>query len=210
MRALIMIDVERDFCPGGSLAVKEGNAIVPVLNQLIEEFHDAGDLVVATRDMHPADHCSFVTSHPGASLGDIVECDGLEQILWPVHCVVGTPGGEFHPDLDTDKVDIFVDKGVDSNVDSYSAFFDNAHRRDTGLAARLKDAGVSEVWIVGLAIDYCVRASALDALELGFDVVLVPEATGVIDVHPGDGERVYAELVGKGCRVSRVSKGRFV
>ena len=158
MKALIIVDVQKDFCQGGALAVKDGDAVVPVINELQKRF----DLVFATQDWHPRGHKSFAVEH-GRRPGEVISLNGLDQILWPIHCVQDTPGAEFHPDLNRERWTAVVQKGTDPCLDSYSGFFDNARRKATGLTQHLKDAGVDEVCVTGLATDYCVKFPALDA-----------------------------------------------
>jgi len=159
MRALILVDIQNDFLPGGSLAVPDGDAVVPVANAVKGRF----DLVVATQDWHPAEHGSFASSHPGTKPGETGELVGLPQVFWPDHCVQGSDGARLHRDLDLHAVTIFR-KGTDPEIDSYSAFFDNAHRKATGLGDYLNSQGVTDVFILGLATDYCVKFTALDSV----------------------------------------------
>src|SRR3954470_13582314 len=162
-RALIVVDIQNDFVPGGALAVPDGHAVVPVANAWIARFAADGELVVATQDWHPADHVSFVTQNPGTRVGEIIEVDGLPQVIWPVHCVQNTHGAAFVEGLETGEIHDIVRKGTDPRIDSYSGFFDNHHRKQTELAGRLRGAGVSGVYIMGLATDYCVKFTALDS-----------------------------------------------
>jgi len=207
MNALILIDLQHDFMPGGPLGVPDGDAVVPVANQLAQRF----ELVVATQDWHPRGHMSFAENHPGRRPGEVVEVAGLMQVLWPVHCVQYTHGAEFVTDLDTRRVKEVFRKGTDTAVDSYSAFFDNAHRKSTGLGDYLKTLNVNEVYLVGLAADYCVRFSALDSCELGFHTNLVEDGTRGVELKPGDTERAIEEMRSAGVRVLRsdeVSSGQ--
>jgi nicotinamidase/pyrazinamidase len=197
MQALIVVDVQNDFCPGGALAVPDGDAVVPVANGLMDRF----ELVVASQDWHPEGHVSFASNHAGKMPGDVIDVGGMPQTLWPDHCVQGTPGAAFPPGLDTGSVDRVFQKGVDPQIDSYSAFFDNARMRATGLAAFLREAGVDEVWLCGLATDYCVKFSALDALDSGFEVVVVEDGVRAVDLVPGDGQRALDELRQAGARI---------
>src|SRR5262249_44407690 len=158
-----------DFCPGGALPVPEGYAIIPRINEMQQQF----DLVVATQDWHPANHASFAANHPGKKIGDVIELDGLSQILWPTHCVQNTRGGELVPSLDASRIAKVFQKGTDPSVDSYSGFFDNGHRKSTGMGDWLKQKGVSRVHVCGLATDYCVKFTALDARQLGFETHLI-------------------------------------
>ncbi|MEZ4417376.1 MAG: bifunctional nicotinamidase/pyrazinamidase [Gemmatimonadota bacterium] len=188
--ALILVDIQMDFCPGGALAVQSGDEVVAVANRLAARF----PLVVATQDWHPAHHRSFASQHPGRSVGDVIELDGLPQVLWPDHCVQGTSGAAFNADLDTRPVEAVFRKGTDPAIDSYSGFFDNARRKRTGLAGYLRDRGVKTLYVMGLATDYCVRATALDGVELGFAVRLIPEGCRAVDLAAGDGERAIREM----------------
>jgi len=181
-RALILVDVQNDFMPGGALPVAEGDAIVPVVNRL----QDAFDLIVATQDWHPANHGSFASQHPGKKPGDVIDLNGIEQVLWPDHCVQGSKGAEFHPRLDRTRITEVFHKGVDRDIDSYSGLFDNGHRRGTGLAEFLKSTGVTDVFIAGLATDYCVKFTALDARDLGYNVTVIEDACRGVNLNPDD------------------------
>jgi nicotinamidase/pyrazinamidase len=197
MNALILVDIQKDFLPGGSLEVKEGDQVIPVANELQKYF----DLVVATQDYHPRDHGSFAANHAGKSPGDHIELDGLDQVLWPVHCVQGTEGAEFADDLNMEKVATVVKKGLDKNIDSYSGFFDNGHKRATGLKTYLQEKGVDRVFILGLAADVCVKFTALDALEEGFRTVVVKDGTRAVNLQAGDYEKTMEELREKGAEI---------
>jgi nicotinamidase/pyrazinamidase len=197
-RALIVVDIQNDFVPGGALAVPDGHAVVPVANAWIARFAANGELVVATLDWHPADHVSFVTQNPGTRVGDIIEVDGLAQVIWPVHCVQDTHGAEFVDGLETGGICGVVRKGTDPRIDSYSGFFDNHHRKQTELAGRLRGAGVSDVYIMGLATDYCVKFTALDSRQLGFETWVIAEGTRAINVQAGDEQRAIQEMIGAG------------
>ena len=164
MRALVLVDLQYDFMPEGALAVPRGDEVVEVANRLMERF----DLVVASRDWHPANHGSFASQHPGLKAGDFVKLDGIDQVLWPDHCVQETRGAMLHHALRSERIRKIVDKGTDPKIDSYSAFFDNAHRRATGLGDYLRSENVDEAFLMGLATDYCVRGSVLDAVKLGY------------------------------------------
>lgn len=190
MRALILVDLQHDFMPWGALPVAEGDRVVPICNALQPVFEH----VVATQDWHPPNHGSFAASHPGKKPGDVVNLDGIEQILWPRHCQQNTRGAELVEFLDTRRIERIFHKGVDPRVDSYSTFFDNAHRRDTGLADHLRRLGVAEVYLAGLATDYCVRYSAMDALELGFRTFVVEDACRGVNLRPGDDQRALEEV----------------
>ena len=177
MNALIIVDVQNDFLPGGALAVNDGDAVIPVINALQENF----DLVVATQDWHPADHKSFASSHPGKKVFEEILLNGLSQVLWPDHCVQETNGAAFSPLLNTKKIEAIFRKGMDKNIDSYSGFFDNEKQKATGLGAYLKGRGVRDVYVTGLAGDYCVNFTALDALDLDFNSNIIASATRPID-----------------------------
>ncbi len=197
MNALILVDIQNDFVPGGALAVLEGDRVAAVANRLVPHF----DLVVATQDWHPGDHQSFASQHPGKQVGEVVELYGLRQILWPDHCVGQTHGADFVEGLNVDAIDHVVRKGSDRAIDSYSGFFDNARRRSTGLDDFLKGQGVDRVFIMGLATDYCVKFTALDAVELGFETHLIEDGCRGVDLNPGDVERAIEEMRDAGVRV---------
>ena len=172
MRALILVDIQNDFCTGGALAVPQGEAVVPIANRLMS----LADVVVATQDWHPADHGSFAANHPGRKLFELADLGGLPQVLWPAHCMQWTGGAQFHPELDTRRITRVFPKGTDPEIDSYSGFFDNGQRKATGLGDWLKAQRVEEVLVCGLATDYCVKATAIDAARLGFRTTLVEDA----------------------------------
>ena len=197
MQVLILVDIQNDFCPGGALAVPEGDAIVPVVNRIQAGY----DLIVATQDWHPANHGSFAANHPGRAVGEQIELAGLPQILWPVHCVQDTSGAAFHPALNLDRVARVFRKGTDASIDSYSGFFDNGHRAATGLSDYLRERGVEEVHVCGLATDYCVKYTALDAISLGFPTLLLKDASRGVELHPGDVRRAIEEMRQRGVRI---------
>jgi nicotinamidase/pyrazinamidase len=196
MKALILVDIQNDFCPGGALAVNEGDRIVPVVNRLLPHF----DLVVATQDWHPEGHGSFATSH-GKHPGDLHELAGMPQVMWPDHCVQKTEGAEFHPALDMKPVEAVFRKGTDPAIDSYSGFYDNGRKKSTGLVGYLKEKGVTEVYVVGLATDYCVKFTALDAKQAGFDTTVIEDATRGVNLAPGDVDRAIADMKAAGIHV---------
>ncbi|MDB5657873.1 MAG: Nicotinamidase [Cypionkella sp.] len=177
--ALIVIDVQNDFCPGGALAVTDGTSILPQVNALMAAFR----CVVLTQDWHPADHSSFAANHPNAEVFSIIEMQYGPQVLWPVHCVQGSEGAAFHQDLRTDFAQLVVRKGFDPAIDSYSAFFENDHKTPTGLEGYLRARGITTVTVVGLATDFCVAYSALDAVKLGFTVTVLDSACRAIDLN---------------------------
>ncbi len=190
MRALIIVDLQYDFMPGGALAVADGDATVAVANRLMPHF----DLVVATQDFHPPGHGSFASQHAGTAPGEQIDLHGLPQTLWPDHCVQGTRGAELHEALECARVARVFPKGTDTAVDSYSGFFDNGKRKATGLGDYLKGEGVTEVFVMGLATDYCVKFTALDAAELGFATRVITDGCRAVNLQPGDGEAALAEL----------------
>ena len=202
MNCLLIVDIQNDFLPGGALAVPEGDAVIPVINRLQDRF----DLVLATQDWHPPDHGSFAASHPGHKVGDVIELDGVPQILWPVHCIQNSPGAQFSTALDTTRLARVFRKGVDRKIDSYSTFFDNAKRRSTGLADYLREQNVQEIFICGLATDYCVRFSALDALELSFPVTVVEDACRGVNLQPDDSLNALRELRKAGAKIQSSSE----
>lgn len=177
MKALIIVDVQNDFVPGGKLPVPEGDKIIERINKLQEKF----DLVVATQDWHPANHKSFASQHEGKNDFDIIDLDGIQQTLWPDHCIQGTKGAEFHKDLNTNKVEAIFRKGTNPLIDSYSGFFDNNRKKATGLDSYLKSHQVTSVFVCGLAADYCVYYTAMDALSLGYESTILDESTKAID-----------------------------
>ncbi|PCC68078.1 nicotinamidase/pyrazinamidase [Nannocystis exedens] len=199
MRALILVDIQNDFLPGGALAVPEGDRVIAVANALMPLF----PLVVATQDWHPPDHGSFAANHAGRAPGEVVTLAGLQQVLWPTHCVQGTRGAEFAGTLQQGPVaQIFV-KGVDAEVDSYSGFFDNGRRRSTGLGEYLRAHEVREAVVLGLATDYCVKFTALDALSLGMATTLVEDGCRGVELRPGDVAAALDEVRAAGGAVRR-------
>ncbi|MBC8083094.1 MAG: bifunctional nicotinamidase/pyrazinamidase [Hymenobacter sp.] len=179
MKALLLIDIQNDFVPGGALAVAGGEAVLPLVNALQPRF----GLVVATQDWHPAGHLSFASSHPGRQPFQQIDLDGLPQTLWPDHCVQTTPGAALHPALDQHRPEAIFRKGTNPDLDSYSGFFDNGRRKATGLTDYLRGRGVTQVYLAGLAADYCVYFSAKDALAQGFEVYFIEDATRAISAE---------------------------
>ena len=190
MRALLLVDLQNDFMPGGPMGVAGGMDTVAVANRLMPYF----DQVIATQDLHPLDHGSFITQHPGAQVGELVTLGGLPQTVWPVHCVQGTAGAALHGDLDQARVTKVFPKGTDPSVDSYSGFFDNGKRHATGLGDYLVQQGVRQVYVMGLATDYCVKATAMDAAELGFQTFLVVDGCRAVNLEPDDGMRALQTM----------------
>jgi nicotinamidase/pyrazinamidase len=201
MNALIIVDLQNDFLPGGALAVPRGDEVIPLANELQSKF----DLVLATKDWHPPDHGSFAANHPGKKPGDRILLDGIEQILWPVHCVQNTRGAEFASSFDTSRIAHVFHKGTERNIDSYSTFFDNAHRRHTGLADYLEKHGIRDIYLMGLALDYCVKYSALDARQLGFNTHIILDGCRGIELTPGDIERAIEEMKRAGAKILKSS-----
>jgi nicotinamidase/pyrazinamidase len=176
---LLIIDVQNDFCPGGALAVADGDATVPVINRLSQRFGH----VAVTQDWHPSGHSSFATSHPGSSPFEAIDMPYGPQTLWPDHCVQGTPGAALHPLLSTERAELVIRKGFRPEIDSYSAFFENDRRTPTGLAGYLRERGLKKIFLVGLATDYCVHYSAVDARRLGFDTIVIEAGCRAIDLN---------------------------
>lgn len=196
MKALILVDIQNDFCPGGALPVKEGDKIIPFINQIQKHF----ELIVATQDWHPQNHGSFA-SNQGKKPGEKIMLGGMEQILWPDHCVQESRGAEFVKSFDLSRIAKIFHKGTDRNIDSYSAFFDNAHKRATGLGDFLMQKNVNEVYIAGLATDYCVKYTALDALRLGFKTRILKEACRGVDLEMNDSDKALEEMKKAGADV---------
>ncbi|MFC4871599.1 bifunctional nicotinamidase/pyrazinamidase [Negadavirga shengliensis] len=202
MKALIIVDVQNDFLPGGALEVREGDSIIPVINALQKKF----DLIVATQDWHPANHRSFAANNKGRQVGEIIDLAGIEQVLWPVHCVENTEGAAFHKNLDREKWARIFQKGTNPVVDSYSGFFDNNRMGETGLGKYLKKKGVEKVFIAGLATDYCVKFTVMDALSLGFKTYLIEDATRGVNLSPTDTERSVTEMRKAGAKITHSGK----
>lgn len=177
-KALLVIDVQNDFCPGGALAVTGGDSIVPLINDMMADY----DVVLLTQDWHPAGHSSFATSHPDKAAFELIDMPYGPQVLWPDHCVQGSHGAAFHPDLNTTRADMIIRKGFTPSIDSYSAFFENDRRTPTGLEGYLRTRGITEIDMVGLATDFCVCYSALDAARLGFKTRVLTNACRAIDM----------------------------
>ena len=194
---LIVVDVQNDFCPGGALAVNEGNAIVPVINGIMPGF----TRVVATQDWHPRDQVSFASNHPGSKPYDVIALGGIEQVLWPDHCVAGTTGADFHPRLQTERFHLIVRKGTNPAVDSYSAFLENDKKIKTGLDGYLKAVGAERIFLCGLATDYCVFYSAIDAAQFGFKTYVIIDACRGIDVPENNIERSLSAMKDRGIQI---------
>jgi nicotinamidase/pyrazinamidase len=197
MKALILVDIQNDFLPGGALAVPDGDAVILVVNAIQSRF----PLVVATQDWHPAPHGSFAANHPGRSPFEQIDLNGLPQTLWPVHCVQGAPGAELASGLNRDLITKVFQKGTDAGIDSYSGFFDNDHRSGTGMGEWLEEQGVTEVFVCGLATDYCVKFTALDAAGLGIKTHFIEDASRGVNLQPGDVENAIEAMKQAGIRV---------
>jgi nicotinamidase/pyrazinamidase len=197
MKAFVIVDVQNDFVEGGALAVPTGARIVPLVNRLQPLF----ELVVATQDWHPATHGSFADNHPGKRVGDEILLGGLPQHLWPIHCVAETRGAQFVPGLDLSRIARAFRKGTDPDIDSYSGFFDNGHRKGTGLEEYLKQQKITEIYVAGLATDYCVKFTVLDALALGFKTFLIEDACRGVDIREGDSAAAVQAMSRAGARI---------
>jgi nicotinamidase/pyrazinamidase len=190
MRALILVDLQNDFMPGGALGVKEGDQIIPVVNDLLKKKFDC---IVASKDWHPKDHVSFASRFERKP-GEVIQFSGIQQILWPDHCVQGTKGAEFAPGWDSSKVERVFLKGSDKDIDSYSTFFDNGHQKETGLEKYLHDRGIGDIYIAGLTTEYCVAYSVRDATKLGFNSYVILDACRGVNLQEGDVERALKEM----------------
>jgi len=207
INALLLVDLQNDFVEGGALAVPDGNSVIEVANRLMPQY----DLVVATQDWHPPDHGSFAASHKGVEVGDVFELSGLSQVAWPVHCVEETAGADFVDLLDAEKIDLLdaekintvVRKGTDPTIDSYSGFFDNGRRKSTGLAELLNEKSVTRVDVMGLATDYCVKFTALDAIDAGFETRLIVDG-----LKPGDVDVAIEEMQAAGATICAADQTR--
>ncbi|MGM0442480.1 MAG: bifunctional nicotinamidase/pyrazinamidase [Elusimicrobiota bacterium] len=197
-KALLIVDVQNDFCPGGALAVPGGDKIVPVVNKISRDSEF--DKIVATQDWHPKDHVSFASNNDKEPF-ETIRLEGITQTLWPDHCVQGSPGADFHPDLDTDPVDLFVRKGTNPRIDSYSAFFENDKKTATGLHYYLDGLNIEEIYVCGLATDFCVYYTALDGVIQKYKVNLISDATKGIDQPEGSVKKAVDDLKSKGVKV---------
>lgn len=193
---LIITDIQNDFCPGGALAVAEGDKIIPIINKIVQKF----DKAVATQDWHPPGHVSFATTHKKNPY-EIITVDGIQQVLWPDHCIPGTFGADFHKDLDLRKVGLIIRKGNDLNIDSYSTFIENDKKTFTGLHYYLQGLAIKDLYFCGLATDYCVHYSALDAREMGFNVYVILDACRGVDVPAGSIDAAIQEMKERGIRI---------
>lgn len=199
-RALLLVDLQNDFCAGGTLAVPEGDSTIDIANELIAQFASRGDAIVASQDWHPANHGSFA-SVQGTAPYTTGELDGLAQTWWPDHCVQGSEGAQLHPLLNAQEIDAVFHKGENPIVDSYSAFFDNGHRQNTGLDAWLRKREISELIVLGLATDYCVKFTVLDALNLGYQVTVIAEGCRGVNLHPQDSLMAFQDMSAAGALI---------
>lgn len=193
MKALLIVDVQNDFCPGGALEVPDGDTIIPVINKLSKTF----DTIIQTQDWHPAGHSSFASTHEGKEPFETVEMSYGSQVLWPDHCVQGSEGANFHPDLQTERSQLIIRKGFRKDIDSYSAFFENDDTTSTGLTGYLRERTIDTLYAVGLATDFCVKWSVLDGIKEGFDLHVVEDAVKGIDID-GSVEQAWSEMLDAG------------
>ena len=196
MKTLLIVDVQNDFCPGGALAVESGDEIIPLINRLMPQF----DLILATQDWHPANHKSFASNN-NKQIGDVITLNGQPQIMWPDHCVQNSEGAQLHPQLQSSSIDHIFQKALNPEIDSYSAFFDNDHQTSTGLGSYLSERNIKKLYICGLATDYCVKFTALDAVQLGFETYLIADACRGVNLQPDDSINAIAELKDGGVHI---------
>ena len=194
---LLLVDLQHDFLPGGALPVIDGDQVIAVANRLQPHFTET----LATQDWHPRDHASFAANQPGRRIGEVIDLDGLSQILWPVHCVQESTGAAFASQLDTKRIRRIFPKGTDPRIDSYSGFFDNGGKQATGLSEYLQQRAVRQLFVMGLATDYCVQFTVLDALQLGFDTALVVDGCRGVNQHPGDSDTAIQAMTAAGVTV---------
>lgn len=196
--ALLLVDLQVDFMPTGMLPVAEGDRVIPIANRLIPQYQT----VVATQDWHPGNHGSFAANHPWRKPGQVIELNGLPQVLWPMHCIQETWGAEFVDELDTEAITKVFRKGTDPGIDSYSGFFDNGHRKSTGMAEWLREQGISDVHVLGVATDFCVKFTVLDALREGFTATLLEDACRGVDLVAGDVDKAVIDMREAGATIS--------
>jgi len=196
-KALILVDIQNDFCPGGSLAVNDGDKIIPIVNSIMNKFEN----IIATQDWHPINHISFASNNEGKNVGDLIQLNGITQVMWPNHCVQDTKGAEFVDTLNISKITKIFQKGTNKNVDSYSGFFDNDHQSETGLSDYLKSQNINEIYVTGLATDYCVKYTVLDALNLGFKTNLIIDAVKGVNLNHDDVENAIKEMEKAGAKI---------
>jgi len=195
--ALLVVDVQNDFCPGGALAIQAGDNVIPVINQIQPIF----DTIIATRDWHPSNHVSFAVTHPGKNVYDVIDINGISQVLWPPHCVSGSMGAAFHPDLETDRFKLILHKGMNPALDSYSVFLENDKKTPTGLDGFLRSLEITRIFLSGLATDYCVFYSAMDAISLGFETCVVIDACCGVDIPERNIEKAIRLMKSSGIKI---------
>lgn len=196
-KALLVVDVQNDFCPGGALAIQDGDRVIPVINQIQPGF----DTIIATQDWHPPDHVSFAANHSGKNVHDVIDINGVSQVLWPPHCVSGTSGAAFHPGLETKHFKLILHKGMNPNLDSYSVFLENDKKRPTGLDGYLRSLEITRVFLCGLATDYCVLYSAMDAVSFGFETSIVINACQGVDFPEHSIEKAIRLMKSSGVKI---------
>jgi len=201
-KVLIVIDMQNDFCPGGNLPVKDGDEIIPVVNEIMKSFA----VVVATQDWHPQNHVSFASNHKGKKIYDTIIHDGIDQALWPDHCVAGTKGADFYKGLDTDRFNLILRKGTNPAIDSYSAFMENDKKTETGLHGYIKALNPAKVFVCGLATDYCVYYTAMDSVKYGFETHVLIDACRGIDEPAGSINAVIADMKKSGIKIENVNE----
>ncbi len=195
--ALLVVDVQNDFCPGGTLAIQEGDKVIPVINQIQPIF----DTIIATRDWHPPNHVSFAVNHPGKNVYDVIDIKGISQVLWPPHCVSGSIGAAFHPGLETERFKLILHKGMNQALDSYSIFLENDKKKLTGMDDFLRSLEITRIFLCGLATDYCVFYSAIDAISFGFETCVVIDACCGVDVPERNIERAIRLMKSSGVKI---------
>lgn len=202
MKALLLVDLQNDFCKNGALEVKDGDSVISVANSLIKKFKENNDLIVATKDWHPNSHKSFAINS-NEKVGDLGTLNGLPQVWWPVHCVENTYGSEFHSKLDSNNIDKTIFKGNNPEIDSYSGFFDNGKLQKTNLDNFLKEKNIDTLYIMGLATDFCVKFTVLDALELGYKVYLIEDGCRGVNLTPSSSKDAIKEMKNKGAIITK-------
>ncbi|OAT37540.1 bifunctional nicotinamidase/pyrazinamidase [Proteus myxofaciens] len=198
--ALLLIDIQNDFCTGGSLAVDKSDNVVQIANQMIGHFNQTHGVIIASQDWHPANHLSFAVNS-NTLIGEVGELNGLPQVWWPVHCVQDSNGADFHPSLNKHLIEHIIYKGQNRHIDSYSAFFDNDHKYQTGLHTLLQKLNIDHLYILGIATDYCVKFTVLDALDLGYQVSVITDGCQGVNIQENDSEEALAQMQNKGARL---------
>ncbi len=197
--ALIVVDVQNDFCEGGALEVKNGNDVIPIIYELVKS--DKFDFIIATQDWHPKDHKSFASNHKNKNVYDVVKLNGITQVLWPDHCIQSRKGSKFHKDLDLGKNFKVFKKGKNPEIDSYSGFYDNDHKSSTGLVEYLKKKDITKVYVTGLATDYCVKFTALDSVKEGFKTFVIKDAVRGVNIDKDDSKKAFKEMKENGIKI---------